>query len=304
VEQPRIPEGFEVQTVGDITVAWAPIDPARRGPLDRAFAPLLLGQAVAALLDEAAALTATARRPRLTVVVYAGREEMLADSRAPKWAGGLYDGGAIRLPAQANTDLGVGLTTLRHEVMHAQLHAGAGCMPAWLDEGLATYFGGSAPVREWASMLRRPEPFDLGVLEARGIDETSTDRARRFYAQSLAMIAFLVEGRGELEIPRVLRVLREAQATSWRDALAVWQRLEPDTSSQAVLEALAKKVFRARLGGDLERTLAGPICCSGLNDLRELTCRGTAARPGERIWSEREPPPRAVCRTDWTDALP
>lgn len=304
VAEPRIPEGFEVQTVGEITVAWAAIDPARRGPLDRPFSPAVLGHVVAALLDEAAALTGTPRRARLAVVVYAGRDEMLADSRAPRWAGGLYDGGALRLPAQPREDLGVALTTLRHEVMHAQLHAGAGCMPVWLDEGLATYFGGRAPMREWASMLRRPEPFDLAVLEARGIDEASPERARRIYAQSLAMIAFLIESGGEGGIGGAIRALREAQAISPREALAVWQRLKPGTGSHAVLEALAKKLFRVPLGGDLDRTLAGPICCAGLYDVHELTCRGGAAPPGERQWIDRSTQPWTVCRTDWTDALP
>ncbi|MFT3698739.1 MAG: hypothetical protein QM831_36670 [Kofleriaceae bacterium] len=57
-----------------------------------------------------------------------------------------------RRPDQATAphqDLGVMLGTLRHEAMHAQLHAGAGCIPAWLDEGLAQQFGHSVPVDEW-----------------------------------------------------------------------------------------------------------------------------------------------------------
>src|SRR5258706_549503 len=72
---------------------------------------------------------------------------------APPWAGGAYDG-AVRVPAAPRNELGVSIATLRHEVMHAQLHAAVGCLPVWFNEGTAMYFAGAVPALEWLKLLR------------------------------------------------------------------------------------------------------------------------------------------------------
>jgi len=37
-------------------------------------------------------------------------------------------------------------------------------MPSWFNEGLAMYFAGTPPARQWVRMLRSPDAFDLASL--------------------------------------------------------------------------------------------------------------------------------------------
>lgn len=294
--EPPAPAGFEVLAVQGITIAWPPSLPAT-GPSDPPLRPLPLAHLVAGLLEEAAQTTGTTRRAELTVVVYPSADELRASTRAPSWAAGLYDG-AVRLPADPRFDLGVALSTLRHEVMHAQLHAAVGCMPVWLNEGAAMYFAGAAPAREWIELLRAPAPLELALLEAPVLDERAASRVDRVYAQSLAMILFDVERAGGAGLAPAVLALSDANRASPREGLAVWSRLHPGVDHAAVLEALARRIFGAP-PGELGATLDGPICCHGLLRAADLTCRATAARPGRTAWTDETASPRASCRARW-----
>lgn len=301
VEQVAAPPGHEVAEAHGVTVAWPPAAPAA-GPMDVPPRPLALAHLVAGLLEEAAGLTGTTRRAELTVVVYPSRDAFREATKAPSWAGGLYDG-AVRIPIEPRADLGVAMPTLRHEVMHAQLHAAAGCMPVWFNEGAAMYFAGAAPVRDWLELLRGQAPLELGLLEAPGLDERATPRVDRVYAQSFAMMLLHVErgggGGGGSSLATAVAALAEANRTSPREGLALWSRLHPRTDHAAVLDALSRRIFGVP-PGELGATLDGPICCHGLLRASELSCRAaTPLRPGRVIWTDDSTVPRASCRARW-----
>lgn len=294
--EPAVPAGFETTAAQGITVAWAPGAPAV-GPADAALRPLALAHLAGGLLEEAAQLTGTVRRAELTVIVYPSAEELHATTKAPAWASGLYDG-AVRVPAEPRAELGVSLSTLRHEVMHAQLHATVGCMPVWFNEGAAMYFAGTPPVRAWLEMLRAPGPLELALLEAPALDERVTPRVERVYAQSLAMVMFHVERAGAPGLAAAVAALSDANHASPREGLALWERLHPKEDGAAVLDALSRRIFGVP-PGELGATLEGAICCHGLARATELACRAAAPRPGRTIWTDETTSPRASCRARW-----
>jgi hypothetical protein len=294
--EPPVPAGFEVHADQGIAIAWSPGAPAW-GPIDAPLRPVSRGHLVTGLLEEAAQLTSTQRRAELTVIVYPSRDEFHAATKAPRWAMGLYDG-AVRVPADPNGELGVVLATLRHEVMHAQLHAAVGCMPVWFNEGVAMYFAGTAPARDWLAMLRAPAPLELSLLELPALDERATPQVDRLYAQSLAMVVFHAALAGGPGLGSAVAALADANRASQRDGLALWSRLHPRTDHTAVLDALARRIFGVP-AGELGSTLDGPLCCTGLQRATELACRATAARPGRGQWLDETTSPRASCRARW-----
>ena len=294
-----VPAGYETVAADGITVAWSPGQIVNPGPYDVAVRPTAVAYLVNGLLEEAAALSGTQRRDRLVVIMYPSRDTFTAMTHAPAWADGLYDGGAVRLAIQPCADLGVSIATLRHEVMHAQLHTAVGCMPSWFNEGLAMYFAGTPPARQWVRMLRSPDAFDLTSLEAPALDEMPGDRAERAYAESLAMIVFLVEHSGEAGLPAAVGTLRAVTRGSQRTGLDLWARLYPGTGHREVLDSLAHKIFGVPLGTELDGLWKGAICCHGLRAVSELGCRGGPLRPDKTAWLDQTSSPRAACYTTW-----
>ncbi len=294
--EPAVPPGFEVYAAQGITIAWSPAAPAA-GPSDIPVRPLALAHLVAGLLEEAAQLTGTPRRAELAVIVYPSRDDFHASGKAPAWAGGLYDG-AVRLPPEPRADLGVAMSTLRHEVMHAQLHAAVGCMPVWFNEGAAMYFAGTAPVRDWLELLRASAPLELALLEAPSLDEHATARVDRVYAQSLAMMMLAAERFGGPGLGPAVLAMSDANRGSPRDGHALWSRLHPAIDHAAVLDSLSRRIFGVP-PGELDATLEGPICCHGLQRATELACRAAAPRPGRAAWTDDTTSPRASCRARW-----
>ena len=290
---PAIPPGFEAVTADGITVASAPPAPAE-GPYDVALQPTAVAYLVNGLLAEAAALTATPRRDRLTVVVYPSGLALRAATRAPAWSDGVYDGGAVRVAARPNAELGIEIAGLRHELMHAQLHAAIGCMPSWLNEGLAMHFAGPAPVRAWIRMLRGPDGFELGQLEVPSFVSLPGERAERAYAESLAMIEFIVDRAGDAGLRAAVHT-----GPGPRGGRGLWDRLYPGTGHRALLDALARRVFGVAPGGELDAILRGPVCCHGLRSATELRCRAGTPRTDRTRWTDLSSAPRATCDASW-----
>lgn len=294
-----IPAGYETAVADGITVAWLPGQVVNPGPYDVAVKPTAVAYLVNGLLEEAAALSGTQRRDRLVVILYPSRDSFTAMTHSPAWADGLYDGGAVRLAVQSSADLGVSISTLRHEVMHAQLHTAVGCMPSWFNEGLAMYFAGTPPARQWVRMLRSPDAFDLRSLEAPALDAMPGDRAERAYAESLAMIVFLVEHSGERGLQAAVGTLRASARESPHAGLDLWDRLYPGMGHRDVLDALAHKIFGVPLGSELDSLWKGALCCHGLRAVSELGCRGAPLRPDKTAWLDQASSPRAACYTTW-----
>jgi len=297
--EPAIPAGYATVIADGITVAWLPGEPVSSGPYDVALQPTAVAYLVNGLLEEAAALTGTLRRERLTVIVDPSKDSFLAHTGAPAWSEGEYDGGAVRLAVRSSAELGVVIATLRHELMHAQLHTTVGCMPAWLNEGLAMYFAGTAPIRPWIKMLRSPDTFDLTALQIPSLAAMPADRADRAYAESLAMIVFLVERSGPPGIPAAVHALRAASREAPRAGLDLWERLYPGAGHHEVLSALAHKIFGVALGSELDDVFKGAVCCHGLRAVNELACRGTPLRPDRTSWLDQTTTPRAACSATW-----
>jgi hypothetical protein len=297
--EPTIPPGFESVIADGVTVAWPPSATPRTSPYDVGLAPVAVAYLVHGLLAEAAALTGTLRRERLAVIVYPSRDALHAATRAPAWAGGIYDGGAVRIAASPGDELGVKLTTLRHELMHAQLHTAVGCMPSWFNEGLATYFDGAPPIQTWMKMLRSPDAYDLRSLQVPTFALMTAEQAERAYAESLAMIVMIVERAGELGLRSAVQVLRTARRDVPRAELELWDGLYPGSGHRDVLDALAHKVFGASSRGEVDRIFQGVVCCSGLRAVADLRCHSVAPRPDRRSWIDRTSSPRAVCDATW-----
>lgn len=293
-----IPAGFESVTAQGITVAWIPGDPISPGPNHVPMSPIAIAHLVGGLLEEAAAVTGTSRRTELIVILYRSAEEFRSSTKAPSWAGGLYDGGAVRQFVNPSEELGVSLSTLRHEIMHAQLHAAIGCMPFWLNEGLAEYSSGTPPLRHWLEMLRAPGAFELSALRNPALIDQSLE-ARHVYGVSLAMVLYIIERGGQ---PGLQQALRDVHGADTQKAIELWDTMYPRVDYEAVLESLALKVFRAPIG-QLGEVLDGPLCCHGLSDVNAVSCRAAATRPTTRLWfetwSDRPTSPRAMCRTKW-----
>jgi hypothetical protein len=294
-----IPSGYDLMTVDGITVAWSPDEVVPSSPYDVTFQPTTIAYLVNGLLVEAASLTGTPRRERLTVVFYPSQETFLARTKAPAWAGGLYDGGAVRLAIDPETELGVKIPALRHELMHAQLHTAVGCLPAWFNEGLAMYFAGTPPVREWVKMLRSPEPFDLTLLQASSLARMPSDQAASAYAESLAMIIYLLGQAGEAGVKAAVQTQKAVVRTSPRAGRTLWERLYPNVGHHEVLNILARKVFGVALGSELDATFTNTICCYGYQSVHTFGCRGVPPQPGKEAWLDRTGSPVALCRTTW-----
>lgn len=290
VPTPDLPSDYPRVTVLGVTVAWPPGDAPLPEPTG--FAYMVVG-----ILEEAALLTGTPRRADTTVLVYGTNEQFHALSHAPSWADGLYSG-AVHLPASAARDLGVKLATLRHELMHAQLHSAVGCMPLWFNEGLAMRFGGRPPRQEWMKMLRRHRAIDFGALEVSTIDDMGKPEVDLVYAQSLAMVLSVEERSPEDAIEEAVSDLA-VRRPQREDALRLWRRVRPGFTTGDLLSSLASRIFGMPAGRALDSLFQEQaVCCSGTARIATLRCHGGTIRPGESTWVEEGHRPPAVCEVD------
>jgi hypothetical protein len=295
VVEPSVPIGYESLTVRNVTIAWDPRGVAT-GAFDAPLRPTSLASLVAGILDEAAQLTGTAPRAELTVVVDPSPDAYRTRTRAPAWSSGVYDGGMVHLFAATGEDLSVAVTTLRHEVMHAQLHAAVGCMPWWFNEGVAQYFAGSPPLREWIAMLRAPDALALEAIQDPVVRDLRVDLVRRAYAWSFAMVLYIVDRAGEPGLRSAAITL--AGADSRKTSLELWDKTYPDVGKVQILDLLAMKLF-GKPRDAIADTVGGAMCCHGLRDLASIGCRATEPRTTTRHWFEGTAP-RAMCENSWT----
>lgn len=161
-------------------------------------------------LDDAARLTGSERRPRLLVVVYPEREELLAVSCVQAWTAALYDG-VLRVALKSDGSGRLDAEEVRHEALHAQLDTVVAETPRWFEEGLAQYFAGErgpGVQRQWTLMRRNRTyiPF-ASLTDSFQAFDTGSD-AGLAYAQSLAMIEWLVDRAGTAGVARAVAALK------------------------------------------------------------------------------------------------
>lgn len=241
IEASEIPDGFATLAALNVTIAW---DPAV------SIEATALAYTTAGLLAQLATVTATTPRDELTVIVYASADDYHAKTGAPAWSAGLYDG-AVRLPA-THQDFGVDLRTLRHEAVHAQLHAAVGCTPIWLDEGLAQWFENATQEKESLRMLHERRGLDFAAMSASTLEDVHAERPEQVYAQSLAMVLYAFDRGDSLDA-----LLHDRRGP----ALDLWARRYPYASDLDVLGSLARHMFGVPLGPELDAILARNACC-------------------------------------------
>ena len=102
---------------------------------------------------------------------------------------------------------------LTHVLTHAAGEAGIGRLPAWLDEGTATYAEGDWLNRRGFSLNTAIDRDAL--LTVRGISSNPGDPAKveLFYAQSAAIVTFLIAEFGEEVFAELFRVIQEGNTT-------------------------------------------------------------------------------------------
>jgi tetratricopeptide (TPR) repeat protein len=144
---------------------------------------------------------------KIPVILYT-QQAFFDVTRAPGWAGGLYDG-KIRLPVGSMGDDSGELTRiLTHEYVHAAIHQITDQCPRWINEGLAELFS-------------QPEVPDIGQVIPlsrleRSFPSAPNAAVATAYAQSHAAVAYLID---RYSLSDLLNLLREmGEGTDFRTA--------------------------------------------------------------------------------------
>jgi Flp pilus assembly protein TadD len=185
-----IPSPRTVSRSGVTVVAPASLDPATT---QRALATVIEA------LADAARLLGIARREQLAVFVYPDRAAMHRATCAQGWTGAMFDG-ALHTDAETLAHPTESTVMLRHESLHAAMHPLVPHVPTWLDEGIAQYVAreeGRAHLDSYALMIREHTWVPFGTMNDAFLVIDDAHDAGLAYHQSLAMVLWLVDRRGE-----------------------------------------------------------------------------------------------------------
>lgn len=202
-----------------------------------------------AALEEAAAYIGAPRREELLVIAYASPEAMGEALGGPSWATAAYDG-AVHIVASGAEG------SLRHEVMHAQLHESAPCSPYWLGEGLASRFQHEDRELDFLRMVHVGMSIPFASLSEpiegdEGTERMTDAEVDLLYAQTLAMVWMLETRGGEDAIARAVRASRDGmpRPLSWDTAM-------PGVDGDRLLRFLGLELF-PELSPEERATLQG-----------------------------------------------
>ncbi|MEW6071607.1 MAG: hypothetical protein AB1726_03295 [Planctomycetota bacterium] len=167
-------------------------------------------------------------RPKFRVVFY-NHAEFDRMTGIGDWAGGVFDG-TIRVSVEhLSEEVERWGRTLRHELVHAFVReVGGDSVPAWLNEGLAQFLDTSIhpnphraeTVRQTRERLRGADLFPLAELGGSLATWTDTKEIARAYAQSLALVDFVVRQYGAEALRRMLA--GERDGTGAAEAFRAW----------------------------------------------------------------------------------
>jgi tetratricopeptide (TPR) repeat protein len=144
----------------------------------------------------------------VTVILY--NEKGFFDvTRAPGWAGGLYDG-KIRIPIQGvEGQEEILKRVLHHEYVHALVHAITPRCPHWLNEGLAVYFTEDEDeLRGYGEKLGQAIP--LRLLENR-FPSGNEHVVMAAYLESYTAVVYLIEKYGLFRVKELLEALGKGE---------------------------------------------------------------------------------------------
>lgn len=146
----------------------------------------------------------------ITVILY--NEKGFFDvTRAPGWAGGLYDG-KIRLPIkdiEGQEELLKRI--LFHEFVHALVNSITPRCPVWLNEGLAEYFSEDEELLKWGAAIGQLIP--LRRLEG-GFPSGDVRVVALAYLESYTAVSDLIEKHGLYRIKECLDALGKGEGLS------------------------------------------------------------------------------------------
>jgi hypothetical protein len=161
--------------------------------------------------EEASRAAGAPVRRHLDVFVYPDLDALHAATCSAKWMGGAFDGARIHL-VRTEEATGVNLRIARHEIMHAEIHELVPEVPAWLNEGMAEWFSTPDPrasLLRWRELIvknRTCIPFSSMLATLQDFEASDADLA---YAQSVAMVEYLVAAGGPEAPRRALRFLAQ-----------------------------------------------------------------------------------------------
>lgn len=164
------------------------------GPEQRAIADRVAATLESAYVRVGKALNAYPPET-ITAILYT-REQFRDITRSPGWAGGAYDG-RIRIPVLGALNSTAELDrVVTHEFVHAAIQSLAPRgVPAWLNEGLATYFEPRPATWLTQSLRTAPRLIPLSEL-AEGFGGFDGQQALLAYAESVVAARVLVERLG------------------------------------------------------------------------------------------------------------
>ena len=157
----------------------------------------------------------------IDVVLYT-QQQFRDVTRAPSWAGAVYDG-RIRLPTRgADRRVDDLDRVLAHEFVHALVtRLGGPTVPAWIHEGLATVFESMTSVDDARALVARSgATLPLDALED-GFEQMSAAQAQLAYATAAIAVQRMLALRG----PQGMVVLLRDLATGVPVSTAFAQRI-------------------------------------------------------------------------------
>lgn len=141
------------------------------------------------------------------VVLYT-TEQFRDITRAPEWAGGAFDGTAIRVPMRGALDEPAEFErVLTHEFVHVLIHEIAPLnVPFWLHEGLASALEGGDV--DWAreQIAEAGQAVPLALLSG-SFERFTTGQAVLAYATSAVVVKRLLDEAGGFALANLLRDL-------------------------------------------------------------------------------------------------
>ncbi len=203
---------YNWQTISSdmVTIVWA------EGSMDFAWNMHTLVEKAIERLEEDAGIGPDGP---VRMTVYPSSAAMVAATvHLPEWAGGVaYPDYNLIVAGIAPEDYGWAEDVIAHEVGHLVSHTltfnclGAR-MPTWLDEGISRFAEGPAKPHEVEMVNNNLEAGDLPTLRslARGF-AADPDAARLSYAQSAAVVLFMIEKYGQEQLSLLLQAIQDGK---------------------------------------------------------------------------------------------
>jgi tetratricopeptide (TPR) repeat protein len=156
---------------------------------------------------------------QISVILYT-RQAFADVTRAPDWAGAIYDG-RLRIPVQGLTSVTPQLAhVLKHELTHSFItQKSQGRAPTWLQEGVAQWMEGRRSSMDATTLVDAAEQGGVPSLQSLEASWMSlpTNSAGLAYAWSLAVVESIIQNGGIGDISRLID--RVATAPSPEDAV-------------------------------------------------------------------------------------